>query len=155
MPTPDFILELREQIGHAPLWLPGVTAVVVDGPRVLLVRRSDNGEWAPVTGIVDPEEEPARAAVREVLEETCVVAEADRLARTGVSPLRAHANGDLAAYLDLTFRCSYVGGEARVGDDESLEVGWFETDALPELRDEHRARIEAALEDRLDAQFVR
>lgn len=155
MPTPEFVLALREKIGQAPLWMPGVTAVVVDQTRLLLVRRADNGKWAPVTGIVDPEEEPARAAVREVLEETGVVAEASRLAGVGVSPLRAHANGDLAAYLNLTFRCAYVAGEAKVCDDESVEVGWFERDALPEMCDEHRDRIAIALDDRPDAHFVR
>lgn len=42
MGVPDFILALRQHIGHAPLWLPGVTAVIrrtQDGdPQVLLVR---------------------------------------------------------------------------------------------------------------------
>ena len=155
MPTPDFVLALREKIGHAPLWMPGVTAVVVDEGRVLLVRRSDNGEWAPITGIVDPEEEPARAAVREVLEETTVVAEAVRLAGVGVSPLRTHASGDLAAYLNITFRCQYVAGDARVGDDESVAVAWFDERSLPEMRDEHRDRIAVALDDRPEARFVR
>ncbi len=155
MPTPEFVLALREKIGHAPLWMPGVTAVVIDGTRVLLVRRADNGEWAPITGIVDPEEEPARAAVREVLEETRVVAEATRLAAVGVSPLRAHANGDLAAYLNLTFRCEYAAGDACVGDDESVEVAWFDRHALPDMTDEHRERIGVALDDRLDTRFVR
>ena len=75
--TPDFVLALREKIGHDPLWLTGVTAVVLRDRQVLLVRRSDNGEWTPVTGIVDPGEQPAAAAVREVLEEANVVASAD------------------------------------------------------------------------------
>ena len=30
MPTPEFILKLREKIGHDPLWLVGVTACVLD-----------------------------------------------------------------------------------------------------------------------------
>lgn len=78
VPVPEFILRLRERIGHDLLWLPGVTSVVLNDGAVLLVRRSDNGSWAPVTGIVDPGEHPAKAAVREVLEETgirCVVEE--------------------------------------------------------------------------------
>ena len=64
MPTPEFILSLREKIGHDPLWMPGVTAVVFnEGGQVLLCRRSDNGAWTPITGIVDPGEEPAVTAV--------------------------------------------------------------------------------------------
>ncbi len=31
MATPDFILRLRESVGHALLWLPGTTAVVLRG----------------------------------------------------------------------------------------------------------------------------
>ena len=69
MPTPEYILSLREKIGHDLLWLPGATAVVLHEGRILLGRRSDNGNWAPITGIVDPGEEPAATAVRECLEE--------------------------------------------------------------------------------------
>ena len=58
MATPQFILDLRRHIGHAPLWLAGSSAVVVrDGPRgpqVLLVQRADDGEWTPVCGIIEP-----------------------------------------------------------------------------------------------------
>ncbi len=42
MATPDFVLSLREHIGHAPLPLVGVTAVIVRDGEVLLGRRADN-----------------------------------------------------------------------------------------------------------------
>ena len=119
MPIPDFILEIRALIGHRPLWLPGVTAVVRRDDELLLVQRSDNGAWTPVTGIPEPGEEPAAAAVREVLEETGVTARVDRLASTWVHGPIAHANGDLATYLDLTFSCTWLDGDAHVADDES------------------------------------
>ena len=155
MPIPDFVVELRRHVGHAELWLPGVTAVVRRGREVLLVRRSDNGEWSPVTGIVDPGEEPAACAAREVREETGVVVRVDRLASTSVMRDVVHANGDRAAYLDICFACSWVSGEARVADDESVEVGWFDAEELPPMRAELRARIEAALSDEERARFVR
>jgi hypothetical protein len=66
-----------------------------------------------------------------------------------------HANGDRAQYLDLTFRCEYVSGRAAVGDDESLEVGWFGTGDLPPMSDEARVRVEHALADDAEAAFVR
>ena len=28
MATPDFVLELRRHVGHAPLWMPGTTVVI-------------------------------------------------------------------------------------------------------------------------------
>lgn len=64
MPVPEFVLELRRHIGHALLWLPGVTGVVIRGEQVLLVKRADNGAWTAVTGIVDPGENPADCASR-------------------------------------------------------------------------------------------
>ncbi|MDF9752420.1 8-oxo-dGTP pyrophosphatase MutT (NUDIX family) [Arthrobacter sp. ES3-54] len=60
MATPDFILRLREKIGHEALWLPGVTGVVFDDAgRVLLGQRADNRQWGLITGILEPGEDPA------------------------------------------------------------------------------------------------
>jgi ADP-ribose pyrophosphatase YjhB (NUDIX family) len=122
-----------------------VTAVVLDADHVLLVRRADNGRWAPVTGILEPGEQPAVCAAREVHEETRVVARVQRLVSVRADEPVTHVNGDRAQYLDLTFRCAYVSGAAAVGDDESLEVRWFPLDALPPMRPRSLARIEAAV----------
>ena len=71
MPIPEFIVALREKVGHAPLWLSGVSVVIRDDDgRVLLTRRADNGQWAVVSGVLEPGEEPSAAAVREAKEET-------------------------------------------------------------------------------------
>ena len=132
MPIPEFVRELRTAVGQSPLWMSGVTAVVLDEDgRVLLGRRSDTGRWALITGIIDPGEQPADAAVRECEEETGVKVVPERLTGVSVSDPIVHVNGDRAQYLELTFLCRAVGGEARVNDDESLEVGWFARDALP------------------------
>ena len=157
MPIPPFILELRELVGTRELWLPAVTAVVcrgeADSREVLLTRRADNGEWAPITGILDPGEEPAVGAAREAYEEARVEISVDRLASVGASPRVTHANGDLGVYLDLTFACSWVGGEAQVNDDENLEVGWWPVGALPPMPEFMRARIADALSDGPAARF--
>ncbi|WP_299931957.1 DUF429 domain-containing protein [uncultured Nocardioides sp.] len=154
-PVPDFVVALRDKIGSDHLlWLPGVTAVVRRGDQLLLVRRSDNGEWSPVTGIVDPGEEPALAAAREVTEETGVRVRVDRLASTGVHPEVVHANGDRAAYLDLTFACTWLEGEAHVADDESSDVRWWPLTSLPPMSDVLLARIDAALGDEREARFT-
>ena len=154
MPVPEFVTELRSHVGTAPLWLSGVSAVVLDDrDRVLLGRRSDNGLWSVISGILDPGEQPAPAAVREVLEETGVVARAVALASVFSGGLVAYPNGDRAQYLSLTFLCEYLEGTAYVADDESTDVGWFPLDALPEphspssasrIADAHAARDDPA-----------
>ena len=153
MPTPDYVLQLRAKVGHDLLWMPGVTAVIRRGDELLLVKRRDNGEWTPVTGIVDPGEEPAVTAVREAVEETGVEIRVDRLASTGAGREMTYDNGDRAVYLDITFACTWLSGEAYVADDESVEVRWFPLDGLPPMSEEVRERVESALSGEVAARF--
>ena len=146
MPTPDFILTLRERVGHDLLWLTGVTAVVVDADeRVLLTRRADTGAWALVSGILEPGEQPAPAIVREIGEETGIEAVVERLASVEAQEPITYPGGDTCQFLDLCFRCRHVRGEPRVGDDENLDVGWFALDRLPPLSASVRRRLDLGL----------
>jgi 8-oxo-dGTP pyrophosphatase MutT (NUDIX family) len=146
MATPDFIRTLRASAGHQLLWLPGVTALVFDDEgRVLLNRRSDNGKWSLIGGIPDPGEQPAACAVREVYEETAVRCVAERIVLVQASDPVRYDNGDVCQYMDTTFHCRAVGGEARVNDDESLDVGWFSLDALPDLSEFALFRIKQTM----------
>ncbi len=153
MPIPPFVVELRELVGHRQLWLPGVTAIVVHDGRLLLTRRADDGQWAPITGILDPGEEPAVGAAREALEETGVVVRVDRLASVGTSQQVTYGNGDRAIYLDLTFACTWLSGEARVADDENTDVRWWPLDALPPMSASLVERLEAVLAGETAARF--
>ena len=154
MPIPEFVIELRRHIGQAPLWLPGATAVVIRDQEVLLVKRSDNLAWTPVNGIVEPGENPADCAVREVFEETGIHVVARRLASVQVSPPIIHANGDHARYLDLVFRMDWVSGEPFPADDESLDARWFAFAELPEMSADMHRRIEVASDDNRSAPTI-
>lgn len=150
MGTPGFITDLRRDIGHRELWLIGSSATVwrpgPDGAReVLLVRRSDTGGWTPICGIVEPGELPSETVVREAAEEAGVRIEVERFVRMSAEDTLIYANGDRCRFLDHDFLCRWVDGEARVGDDESSEVGWFPADRLPEMSASHRRRIEVSL----------
>lgn len=153
MAVPDFVLALRRRIGHAPLWLPGITAVVLRGDEVLLVQRSDDLTWTPITGIVDPGEQPAVAASREVAEETGVQVAVERLAWVNATPLVLHVNGDQAHYLDHTFRCRYLSGDAHVADDESVQVAWFPLSKLPPMAEIFVERVRCAIQDAGQTRF--
>ncbi|MGV0396785.1 NUDIX hydrolase [Corynebacterium suicordis] len=154
MPTSDFILELRKHVGHAPLWLPGVTAIVLkevpadapiwEVPEVLLVKRADDGQWTPVTGIIDPGEEPHVAAIREVKEETGLEVTNEALLGVGhVGPVE-YPNGDVTSYVDTAIRCRLTADsptEPFVADAESTHVGWFPISQLPAMQPRFRLVI--------------
>jgi 8-oxo-dGTP pyrophosphatase MutT (NUDIX family) len=155
VPTPDYIAAIRRVYGQGRLLLPGVSAVVLRTDlepgrvHILLTRRSDTGRWSLPAGIVEPFEQPAAAILRELLEETRITAEVERLALLRTDPDVVYPNGDRCQFVAMCFRCRYVSGEAQVGDEESTEVAWFPADDLPdELTDIQVRRIRCALEDR-------
>ncbi|MGO2634465.1 MAG: NUDIX hydrolase [Galactobacter sp.] len=148
MTTPQFVLDLRAKIGHDPLWMPGVKGVVLRqssegaegdaGAEVLLVRRADNGRWTVPAGILEPGEEPADGITREVFEETGVSARVSRLVGVQTTQPTTYPNGDHAQYLDVIMALDPLlnSGEARVNDDENLEVAWrrvSDLDGVPPL----------------------
>lgn len=149
MPIPAYVLALRAKVGTDLLWMPGASAYVLGegerGTRVLLVRRSDNGRWTPITGICDPGEEPDVTARREAMEEACVQIEVERLLAVSSLIPSVYPNGDRAQYLDHAFRCRWISGEARIGDDESSDVRWFDVDDLPPLQPRFERQLAMAL----------
>ncbi|GIF65277.1 NUDIX hydrolase [Asanoa ishikariensis] len=146
MATPSFITDIRVHIGHTPLWLPGVSAVVQNAAgEILLGRRADTGRWSLISGIPEPGEEPAAAIVREVFEETGVRVEPERITSVTVGPVVTYPNGDVCQYLNVTFACRPLTASATVNDDESLEVGWFPVDDHPPLDEVATLRLERAL----------
>lgn len=149
MPVPEFIRNLRQHVGHEPLWLSGVSAVVrEDAGRILLTRRADNDRWAVVSGVLEPGEDPAPAVLREIAEETGVTAEVIRMTSVDVTPMISYPNGDRARYLDICFLARHVGGDPHPADDENTAVDWFSPAVLPdELTETSRLRIDKALRD--------
>jgi len=146
MPTPQFVLDLRRAVGHDMLWLSTAIGAVFDAEgRVLLGQRADIGVWTLPGGIIDPGEQPADAAVREIFEETGVIATPEVLTSIDVSPAITYRNGDQVQYLEYCFRCLAVGGDARVNDGELAEVAWHALDDLPVLGAATRRLLTTAL----------
>lgn len=152
------MLALREHIGHELLWMPGVTALVLnpERTRLLAVRRTDDGSWTPVTGIIDPGEEPARAAVREVAEETGIRCTPLRLIDVRTLPPITYPHGDRAQYLDLCFLCE-ADDEALPypADGENTDARWFPLEDPPPMNDRFREQLSLSLQDLAEARFRR
>lgn len=122
----DYVLAMRDRIGHDLLMLPGVTAVIRDGERFLLSRSAGSDVWSLIGGGVEPGEEPTDAVVREVREElgagiriTGIVG-----AYGGESLVVEYPNGDRVAYVTTAYACEVV-DKIQPDGEEIVEVGWF------------------------------
>ncbi len=115
--------------------LVGVGAIIVDGERVLLVRRGHApalGKWSIPGGLVDVGETVEAAVRREVAEECGLelhlhglVGVVDRIVRDGAGRVQYH-------YVLVDFLATPAGGTARPGSD-ARELCWAVPDALPGL----------------------
>lgn len=144
----EYVRKLREKIGHELIFMSAASGVVInDASEILLQRRSDDGRWALPGGAIDPGEEPADAVIREVWEETGVTVMPERIisVESGPDYFVRYPNGDEAMVLAIVFACKPVRGEPQVNDEESLEVRYFPLNAMPELSERHRKRVELAL----------
>jgi len=109
-----------------------VMMAVDEKKRVLLVRQyrlpADQFMWELPAGKVDDGETPAKAAKRELIEETGYRAKTwKKLASFYPSP------GFLAEKMTIFLATDLVEGEAQPMDDERIEVRWFKKKELAEL----------------------
>jgi 8-oxo-dGTP pyrophosphatase MutT (NUDIX family) len=136
MPISNYLQKLRDKVGTDLVMLTGVAGIVRDGERrILLARRTDDNSWTLPAGAIDPGEEPARAMIREVWEETGLKVEPVRvLGVFGGVPFRhTYPNGDQVEATVIVFECRTIGGELAIRDGESVELKYFAPDALPVL----------------------
>ena len=66
----DYIHELRKIIGPRKIMLNCAGALIIREGKILCQRRTDNGKWGLIGGLVEMNETYAEAAMREAREET-------------------------------------------------------------------------------------
>jgi ADP-ribose pyrophosphatase YjhB (NUDIX family) len=96
--------------------------------ELLLIQRGDSGVWLYPTGWADIGYSPAEVAVKEVREETGIVAEPIRI--IGVLDGQRFGSGGLP-FWSVVFHLRAVGGELEPHPLEARDVGWFAEGALP------------------------
>jgi len=66
----DYIHELRKVIGPRKLILNCAGALIIRDGKILFQRRTDNGKWGLIGGLLEMNETYEEAALREIREET-------------------------------------------------------------------------------------
>jgi 8-oxo-dGTP pyrophosphatase MutT (NUDIX family) len=107
--------------------VPAAVAIVAreDG-AVLLIRRTDNGNWALPGGAIEMTESVADAAVRETLEETGIQVEVTGLLGIYSDPrhvIHFTSNDEVRREFSVVLTARPVGGEP-TPSSESSEVRW-------------------------------
>ncbi len=111
-------------------------AIIREDGKIVLTKREDFAVWCLPGGGVDEGESAAQAAIREAREETGLEVELLRLVGIYSKPDWI-GRGDH----DVVFAARPVGGEL-VLTDETLDVGFFDPDDLPDpLMWWHRQRV--------------
>ena len=123
----------------------GCSAAVLDGQgRILLTKRSDNGQWCLPGGAVDPGETVSEACEREVLEETGLQVRVKRL--IGIysysDQLVVYPDGNKILVVALHFEVEATGGEAGLSNEVS-DFGYFSLEQMEglEFLGRHKERI--------------
>jgi 8-oxo-dGTP diphosphatase len=126
---------VRREYPQAPI--AAVGAVVIEGDRVLLVRRAQpplKGEWSLPGGALELGETVQQGVVREVLEETGLVVVADRIVEVLDRITRDEASGRIRYhYLLIDFLCHVTGGTL-LGASDAEEAHWVMRDQLHNYR---------------------
>jgi len=116
--------------------VPSVNVVVADGQgRILMIRRTDNGNWAVPGGAIDLGESMVQAAVRETIEETGIRCEITGLVGVYTDPrhvIHYTSNDEVRQEFSLVLTGRPTGGEPRTSS-ESSEVRWIEEHAIADL----------------------
>jgi 8-oxo-dGTP diphosphatase len=115
--------------------LVGVGAIVIEGDRVLLVKRAHpplQAQWSIPGGVLEVGEMVRQAAIREAREETGLLVEPvellgvyDRILHNVEQRVQYH-------YVLIDFFCRRIGGVLQAADD-ATEVRFFTRDELPAL----------------------
>jgi ADP-ribose pyrophosphatase YjhB (NUDIX family) len=113
--------------------VPSVNVIVTNADQaVLLIRRSDNQNWAVPGGAIDLGESMVQAGVRETKEETGVDCEVTGLVGIYTDPKHVilyTSNGEARQEFSILLTARATGGTP-TPSDESSEVRWVPREAL-------------------------
>jgi ADP-ribose pyrophosphatase YjhB (NUDIX family) len=127
--------------------VPSVNVVVVnDAGELLLIRRTDNNNWALPGGAMDPGESLVDAARRETAEETGVQVQITGLVGIYTDPRHVilyTSDGEVRQEFSVVFTARPVGGQP-TPSGESSEVHWVPPDAVASLAMDRSMRMRIA-----------
>ena len=139
----DYIHDLRKLIGPRKIILNCAGALIIHDDKILFQRRTDNGKWGLIGGLLEMNETYEEAALREIREETGLEVKLEAFLGIFHNHNMVWSNGDAAHVISAFYTAEIISGEPRI-DEESYELRFFERDDIPELfAEDHIAALKA------------
>ncbi|WP_017595784.1 NUDIX hydrolase [Nocardiopsis potens] len=124
--------------------VPSVNVFVVnERDEVLMIRRTDNDNWAVPGGAIDLGESVPQAAVRETEEESGITCEITGIVGTYTDPkhiIYYTSDGEARQEFSIALTARPISGEPRPSD-ESKEVLWVSKEELKDLTMDRSMRM--------------
>jgi len=124
--------------------VPSVNVIVTDEDgRILMIRRTDNDNWAVPGGAIDLGESMVDAAVRETAEESGITCEVTGLVGIYTDPnhlIRYTSNDEVRQEFSIVLTARPVSGEP-TPSSESSEVYWVASEAISQLTMDRSMRM--------------
>jgi ADP-ribose pyrophosphatase YjhB (NUDIX family) len=131
----SYLGQLRALVGNRPLLLIGVRVLVEDAAgRVLILRRSDTGDWGLPAGSMELDESLMDTIHREVHEEANVTVTDVQVFGISSNPAverYTYPNGDQVQSVVVLARARLAGGALASNDGEATAFRFVDPDTIP------------------------
>ena len=115
----DYIHDLRKIIGPRKIILNCAGALIIRDNKILFQRRTDNGKWGLIGGLLEMNETYEEAALREIREETGLEVRLDSFLGIFHNHNMVWSNGDAAHVISAIF---IVSSEKTSSQRSSLRI---------------------------------
>lgn len=130
----SYLGKLRKAVGHAPLIVPSIRAIIEDEEqRVLFIQRKDTKSWAMPAGSIELNETIYDCLVREVEEETGLIVISAQPVCMYTSPSKSITNSfsDTYQLFEIVFFVDKWKGTIKSNANETVNSKFFPIKDLP------------------------
>ena len=131
----DYIQNIRSKIGNSLILIPSVGAIILNEKNELLLQEKHDNSWSLPAGMIEPNETPKEAIIREVKEETgFIVNPITVLGVFGGKDFNyTYPNENEVGYTVILILCSVVSKSVDVLDTETKSLKYFSKENMPKL----------------------
>ena len=147
----DYLKDLREKTNHMPLVLPhSVVVLFNENDEVLLEERADDGYFDFPGGGIDLKESAEEAAIRELKEETGLIATELEFFKlySGEITYYKYFNGDEIYGVDAVYICRKYQGKIKPQQEEVKGLKFYRLDNMPDKMSPRNKQIIIDLKNR-------